>query len=570
LSVTLRKRFLSSVEGSALALVPSRCSLPAWAQLSTRHRECSACSPQKEPDSLGRVWRGGRCVARLQGHRGRGVWRCLALPGGCVTTAGADGSLKLWALADFGLPAAAAGSLSPVAHVERPTSEPAPALDTHSERAGTVGPSEASPAAGSLVEAGASRVGQQCPAGVEALTFSYEHLAAEAAAAVAARAAAQAAGGAAGAAAGAAGPGRPGSAAAVGPGDHAGASGCAVLFTGADGRAAREWVRCLAFPQPGADPGALYLATHCALLHRVTLPAAGRPAAWRCVWASPHAGHAACLAARAARGAEPRSAGPGRGQGAAGGAAAPPSAACGAGACADEGCAQGGAGAHAVGLAPGRDAVLVGGFTGWAACVWVPSSADLGGGPAGAARPTAAPDAGSPAVALSGVGAPRRTGAPGLGTGTGLGGVAGAAAVTWWAHAGEPVRAVLWAPELGARATITLGGAGALRVWRLPPPPPPPPGEAQRTPLQGTAQASAMPDPEPGAAPQLCAEARSPHGAPLTCAAAAPRQRVLAAGDAAGSVLLFQLPATVVDALGARTDTRTTHIPYAHELSACA
>jgi len=514
-------------------------------------------------------------VARLQGHRGRGVWRCLALPGGCVATAGADGSLKLWALADFGLPAAAAGSLSPVASVGGPTSEPAPVPDPHRPAAcgaqrpramlrgpaGTAEPCEDSPAAGSPVEAGASGVGQQCPAGVEALAFSYEHLAAEAAAAVAARAAAQPAGG----AAGAAGPGRPGAAAAAGPGGHAGTSGCAVLFTGADGGAAREWVRCLAFPQPGADPGALYLATHCALLHRVTLPAAGRPAAWRCVWASPHAGHAACLAARPAQGAEPRSAGPGTGQGAAGGAAAPPSAARGAGARADEGLAQGGAGARAGGRAPGRDAVLVGGFTGWAACVWVPSDAGPGAGPAGAARPTAAHDAGSPAAALSGAGAPPRTGTSGLGTGAGLVGMAGAAAVTWWAHAGEPVRAVLWAPELDSRAAITLGGAGALRVWRLPPPPPPhgaahspscASGEAPpalRAPLQGTAQASALPDSEPGAAPELCAEARSPHGAPLTCAAAAPRQRVLAAGDAAGSVLLFELPAAVVDAIGART-----------------
>lgn len=54
---------------------------------------------------LCRVWKGDQCMATLQGHRGRGVWRTAMLPHQQLATAGADGSIKLWSLAEH-LPAA--------------------------------------------------------------------------------------------------------------------------------------------------------------------------------------------------------------------------------------------------------------------------------------------------------------------------------------------------------------------------------------------------------------------------------------------------------------------------------
>ncbi|BDA49006.1 probable WD repeat-containing protein 6 at N-terminal half [Coccomyxa sp. Obi] len=48
-----------------------------------------------------RVWRGTTCAAVLKGHRGRGVWRTAVLPCQQLATAGADGSIKIWSLADI-------------------------------------------------------------------------------------------------------------------------------------------------------------------------------------------------------------------------------------------------------------------------------------------------------------------------------------------------------------------------------------------------------------------------------------------------------------------------------------
>lgn len=39
-------------------------------------------------------------MAVLQGHRGRGVWRTAMLPHQQLATAGADGSVKIWSLAE--------------------------------------------------------------------------------------------------------------------------------------------------------------------------------------------------------------------------------------------------------------------------------------------------------------------------------------------------------------------------------------------------------------------------------------------------------------------------------------
>ena len=52
-------------------------------------------------DSTARLWRhDGTQLAAIQGHRGRGIWRCAAA-GGALATGGADGGVKLWRLADW-------------------------------------------------------------------------------------------------------------------------------------------------------------------------------------------------------------------------------------------------------------------------------------------------------------------------------------------------------------------------------------------------------------------------------------------------------------------------------------
>ena len=140
----------------------------------------------------------------------------------------------------------------------------------------------------------------------------------------------------------------------------------------------------------------------------------------------------------------------------------------------------------------------------------------------------------------------------------------------WQAHPGSPISRVLWLPELGPRFAATLDSSGALRVWRLPAPQAPqatkalrispgsehqdgqPQAATRQPPMCDAQQAHA---PTGGALigvglglvllagpPELWAEAHSPFGEPLTCAAAAPQQQLLAAGDAVGSVLLFKLP----------------------------
>ena len=48
-----------------------------------------------------RIWSRSsqQCLAILRGHAGRGIWRCLLSPQHAIT-AGADGSIKMWRLAD--------------------------------------------------------------------------------------------------------------------------------------------------------------------------------------------------------------------------------------------------------------------------------------------------------------------------------------------------------------------------------------------------------------------------------------------------------------------------------------
>ena len=51
-----------------------------------------------------RVWdsTNGKQLCSLQGHKGRGVWRCFLHPDrDQLITAGADSSIKIWALADW-------------------------------------------------------------------------------------------------------------------------------------------------------------------------------------------------------------------------------------------------------------------------------------------------------------------------------------------------------------------------------------------------------------------------------------------------------------------------------------
>lgn len=627
-----------------------------------------------------RVWRNGRCVATLQGHRPRGVWRCVPLPGGRVATAGADATIKLWALADFGVQPVLAPSLAASlggctgAGAQRRTTglaDPGQMPDLAAESgsgAEAVG-SCASPGAqaGSArwdVRSGAdsgvpgrvegsradgvcgarARVRRRHAPGVEALALDYSHLGAAAAAAQAARAAAgpgaeldslhrvcnSAPGGAAvgvaeagraAAASVAAGPEIPEGACDPTPStdpsstglsarDCAGASGSAVLFRGAGGGAAAESVRCLGFPAGEPDPGVLYLATQHGVLHRVHLPAAERPALWQRLWACPCEGHATCLAVRAAQPCalenSPEAA---AAEGVSVICAPPPGLLSEAGA-AEKG-RHGCQGSPRVGLmlygehaisdmsppAPAadwsvaRDAVLLGGFSGWAACVWAPPATDpsqalvFHPAPNGASFPAAgrvpgvaqgsSSDTPGGLADVGGKGGGHGVDTPG---GGGLGSHIDSNPITplgvegscWQAHPGSPISRVLWLPELGPRFAATLDSSGALRVWRLPAPQAPhatkpprvsPGFEHQEGQPQAATRQPPMCDaqhahgPAGGAVigfesgswlsagpPELWAEAHSPFGEPLTCAAAAPQQQLVAAGDAVGSVLLFNLP----------------------------
>ena len=52
-------------------------------------------------DGTARLWRhDGMQLAAIQGHRGRGIWRC-AVAGGSLVTGGMDGGVKMWQLADW-------------------------------------------------------------------------------------------------------------------------------------------------------------------------------------------------------------------------------------------------------------------------------------------------------------------------------------------------------------------------------------------------------------------------------------------------------------------------------------
>ena len=64
------------------------------------------------PCMRGRAWRlaDGQQLACLQGHTGRGIWRCsFHSPAGLLLTAGADASVKLWHMPDW-LPQPASGT----------------------------------------------------------------------------------------------------------------------------------------------------------------------------------------------------------------------------------------------------------------------------------------------------------------------------------------------------------------------------------------------------------------------------------------------------------------------------
>lgn len=597
-----------------------------------------------------------------------------------MATAGADATIKLWALADFGVQpvlapslAASLGGCTGAGAQRRMTglADPGQVRDlaaVSGSGAEALG-SCASPGAqarlarwdiGSGADSGmhcrveGGRADGVCGArvrgsrrhapGVEALALDYSHLGAAAAAAQAARSAAgpgaeldslyrvcsSAPGGAAAgvaeagraaAASGAAGretperacdpiPSTDLSSVGLSARDCAGASGSAVLFRSAGGSAAAESVRCLGFPASEPDPGVLYLATQHGVLHRVHLPAAERPALWQCLWVCPCEGHATCLAVRAAQPCALENT-----QEAAAAEGVPLISAPLLGLLPEARAAEKGShgcqgsprvgsmlcGEHAIpdmsppALAADRsvawDAVLLGGFSGWAACVWAPPATDpsqalaFHPAPNGASFPAAgrvpglAQGSGSdtPGGLAGGVG---KGGGHGTDTpgGGGLGShidpnpvtPSGVEGSCWQAHLGSPISRVLWLPELGPRFAATLDSSGALRVWRLPAPQAPhatkalkispgfehqdgQPRAAARQPP--TCDAQQAHGPTGGAViglgsgsglsagpPELWAEARSPFGEPLTCAAAAPRQQLLAAGDAVGSVLLFSLP----------------------------
>ena len=68
----------------------------------TLSTETKCTVPYMIPSMRGRAWRlaDGQQLACLQGHRGRGIWRCsFHGPGSLLLTAGADASIKLWHMA---------------------------------------------------------------------------------------------------------------------------------------------------------------------------------------------------------------------------------------------------------------------------------------------------------------------------------------------------------------------------------------------------------------------------------------------------------------------------------------
>ena len=573
-------------------------------------------------------------MATLQGHRGRGVWRCVLLPGGRAATAGADGSLKLWPLAHFGVqPAPTQNDQDP--DVVLPGSQRLPQqapyqvgrlLTVDDASAGCAGSKQMDGPRGG----GGDRVGGgalRCPLGVEALSLDYAHLAGSAAAAEAERTHPSEAligiepglpAPPAGHAAGSSTP-----APALRGCESAGASGQAVFFRRADGSTAAEWVRCLGFAgnPDSPDPGMLYVATQRGLLHRVRLPrglGCCDRATWQRVWACPLEGHPMCMAVRVSTAAAVQD-----GQAASAGcgviyASVPASGAPvghGASGAALQGCSGGGgAGAgsapNAADLAPSHagavcceaqtcaawDSVLLGGFTGWAACVWVPaaSGADRASGtaPNHTDLKRAAHDARSPmppglCSPRHGAAASAAACAAGVQAGQDCPGdrsVPGVEAVSWQAHPGSAVHRILWVPELGPCYAATTDSLGAMRLWRLPEPLRSQCSQRSSSSSgEGLSGSAAMPciclfdgclDSErpssgrwasamgaeadvverdtgsgsgPGAgsaaaAPQLWAEAHSPYGEPLTCMAVAPARRMLVAGDALGSILVFELP----------------------------
>ena len=614
-------------------------------------------------------------MAALQGHRGRGVWRCALLPGGRAATAGADGSLKLWPLANFGVQPARMENQPQQAPCEpggRLSVDDACAECDESER-------NMAPTGGGGTQAG--RADLQVPPGVEALALDYAHLADSAAVAETERSASGSSPTHIGSGLGSRVP-APSAGPAAGSsvpaqtlhgGTSAGASGQAVLFRRSDGNAAPEWVRCLGFAGNSPDPGLLYVATQRGLLHRVRLPqgsGSGERASWQRVWACPLEGHPMCMAvsisaAGAVHDCDAASAGcdvvsanrlaagspVGRGasgpalQGgggavagaelAPGAAAEPPQLYAGPACCRSQTCGA-------------WDSVLLGGFAGWAACVWVPAASDAerasvtapchssvipAAGDACTSLPAAAfslrhgaDAAGDRAVDCMAAVSPERSslrheaaataaacatkmrvgqGNPGDSStlharaacqrahpgnaggaaesreardGPDGSGVPSAKAVCWQAHPSSAVHRILWASELGPCCAATTDSLGALCIWRLPEPPlrrcsqtaglsgpaavpracqwdrcadPGKPssgpqegaaGAQDGTEVRGTGAGPGLGAGSVAGAPQLWAEARSPYGEPLTCMAAAPTRRVLVAGDALGSILVFHLP----------------------------
>ena len=615
---------------------------------------------ENDPPCLLRVWRSGKCVAVLQGHRGRGVWRCALLAGGSAVTAGADGSLKLWPLANFGV------QPTPTENVQHPGSmqpdrqvllQQAPCgpggLRTVTDTSAAFAGSKQRDKRVGGVRDRADGGGWRCPPGVEALVLDYAHLGSSAAAAEAERLhssenprgsgyrvhappAGHDAGGST-------------SAPPLCGGESAGASGQAVFFRRADGSTAPEWVQCLGFggSPSSPDPGLLFVATQRGLLHRVHLTQGldlSSRASWQRVWACPLEGHPMCMAVRSSSAAvmQDSSTDSVKADGVHATGPAPgtpvdcdlllvPGAAL-------QGCSDGGD--AGLGLAKNAaepalsgtgavcrriqtcaawDSVLLGGFTGWAACVWVPAALDAERASDAARIPTGLDPAADNAcasvrfeaaslqhgaqTAAGNAAGHRRTVSPepsGSRHGAaasaaacaaeaqagrdspGGGSVPGAKAVCWQAHPASAVHRILWVPELGPRYITTTDSLGALRLWRLLEPPvcmcSHSPGKLLGSGLSGCAAVPCICHrdscPHPGqpssgswagpagagadmveqgsrsgsgagsaaGAPQLWAEACSPYGEPLTCMAVAPTRRMLVAGDALGSILVFELP----------------------------
>ncbi|KXZ43022.1 hypothetical protein GPECTOR_106g116 [Gonium pectorale] len=451
-------------------------------------------------DCSARVWEAGsgRCLAVLQGHRGRGIWRsALLAEEGLLATAGADGVIRIWALREWagGLLGAPPAPAPAGAHRGvRPIGMLAGAGNSGPQRSpGLTSAGAVAPGAAEGGPASQHRLRLPLPPAPEALCRG---------------GGCDARGRAAGDAAGSAGGGEGVRCLALQRGGRfllaGGYSGCVHRLCLEHMQ--QEHVRELAgesseaAPAPakphstrGAGAGVEEVApvggSQQERRDGFASAAAAPSAAWELLYGDSAAGAVTCLEAcplplgqwGAVAGGSFGGSCDGGGDGpAAGGGAA----------------SSGGAGAAGALVAAGHN-------SGQVAVLWVPTP-DVDGGDSG----------------------------------TGGGGGEAMPLCSWRATGTGAVIGAWWAEALGPGVLLTVGGdAPAVRLWRLPPPPQPQPQPPGTQVTHGS--------------PRLLAVARSPLRGRLLVADVCPVRRALLAGDQHGNLLAFAFPRDAWDAVAA-------------------